>query len=52
MPSKILTLFAFTLVVLALLISPKTASRAKPLTAYPPPTQVTVQMYRLNVSVR
>jgi hypothetical protein len=48
MPPKILTSFAFTLAILSLFLSPKTISRAKPLTVYSPPAQVTVQMYRLN----
>jgi hypothetical protein len=45
---KILTSLALASVVLTLLTSQYAVSNAEPLNAYPPPTQVTIQMYRLN----
>ena len=49
MPLKILVSL-FALVVSAFLISQYSVSRAEPLNVYPPPTQVTVQMYELDTN--
>ncbi len=48
MPLKISTSIALVLVILVLLISQYTASKAEPLNAYSSPTQVTVQMFSLD----